>query len=551
MNHEQAFLQAIRETPDEDAPRLIYADWLEEQGGAARAARAAFIRLQCRLVDLPDEDPVRDRLEDEAADLLAEYQAEWTQPLSGIAEDWRFSRGFVEHIRIRGDNLLSHAEHLFDIAPLRSLHVQIHRSDVPHLAACPQLHWVSTLDFSRCQLNDRALQYLLTSPHLERLSALNLDGNDINTPGIQTLIRSPLFARLQRLDLSRNHALGDTAVRLLADHTTQNNLEALSLNESNLTLNGLYVLFRSTRLPHLCRLCVSGVRSHWTVEAFPPRDVDQFKLLAQLRDLDLSDIRLEAVMPRSLLASLPSNLRSLYLRNIGIQSEDVEWIAHSLSLSKLTCLNLGQNELGAVGVRMLADSPYLASLRILDVSHNNIRDTGVKAIAASPHLRHLRVLNLSGNGIGGPGLKALAGSSNLDHLRTLNLSSNFIGADSVRALAESEHLRNLTYLDLSDAFLEEDSARALAASPNLARLTTLLLKKNLLGDGGAKVLAQSPHLMRLTTLDLNDNRIGKTGAEALAATSWRWIRNLDLRSNVFTDTQEALLRKYFGNAVQL
>jgi hypothetical protein len=112
-------------------------------------------------------------------------------------------------------------------------------------------------------------------------------------------------------------------------------------------------------------------------------------------------------------------------------------------------------------------------------------------------------------------------------------------------------MRNLTCLDLSDASLEEDSARDLAASANLARLTTLLLKKNLLGDAGAKSLAQSPHLTRLATLDLNDNRIGKAGAEGLAASSWRRMRNLDLRSNVFTDTQEALLRKRFGNAVQL
>jgi uncharacterized protein (TIGR02996 family) len=38
-------LQAIREEPGVDAPRMIYADWLEENGGDAD--RAAFIRLCC------------------------------------------------------------------------------------------------------------------------------------------------------------------------------------------------------------------------------------------------------------------------------------------------------------------------------------------------------------------------------------------------------------------------------------------------------------------------------------------------------------------------
>ncbi len=524
MNHEQAFLQAIREAPDDDAPRLIYADWLEEQGGASRAARADFIRIQCRLDEMPDDDPARDRLEDEATDLLAEYEAEWTEPLHGIAEDWRFSRGFIERIRIRGDNLLTHAERLFDFAPLRSLHLLISRNDLPHLAACPQLRWVSSLDFSRCQLNDRSLQQLLTSPNLDRLNALNLDGNNINTPGLRALIQSPMFHRLQWLDLSRNRAVGDTAVRLLAQEAPADNLEGLRLGGTNLTLFGLYDLFDSARLTRLRHLHISGARFP---QASQESLISNFKLFAHLHSLDLSDIDQGVSLLSILLHRLPAlapNLSALYLRNIHAETS-------------IVCV--------------LANSSTLTNLTLLDLAHNNIRDRGAKAIAESPHLRHLRVLNLAGNAIGGPGLKAVAGSTNLEHLRTLHLASNFIGTNGVRALVESSHLRNITCLDLSDALLEEDSARILATSANLTRLTTLLLKKNLLGDGGAKAVAQSPHLTRLSTLDLNDNRIGKTGAEALAAASWRRMRNLDLRCNVFTDTQEALLRKRFGNAVQL
>ncbi len=554
MNHEQAFLQAIREAPDDDAPRLIYADWLEEQGRASGAARANFIRIQCRLDELPDDDPARDCLEDEATDLLAEYEAEWTEPLQGIAEDWRFSRGFIERIRIRGENLLTHAERLFDFAPLRSLHLLIPRNDIPHLASCPQLRWVSTLDFSRCQLNDRSLQQLLTSPNLERLNGLNLDGNDINTTGIRALIRSPLFTRLHCLDLSRNRALGDTAARLLAHEAPADNLEVLHLCGNNLTWDGLCALFRSADLSRLCHLHVAGVRpSHGLIG--PQSPYADFRLLSRLRSLDLSDFR-PTLRMYHLLKFLPSNsplvnLRVLLLRNIGAESNVAETLAHESSFNNLTLLDLARNSIGSVGGQALAESPYWSSLTHLNLSHNNIRDTGARAIAQSPYLSNLRVLNLSGDGIGGPGLKALAESANLDQLRSLYLTSNFIGADGVRDLAESEHLRKLTCLDLSDAFLEEDSARILASSANLARLRTLLLNKNLLSDGGAKALAQSPHLTRLAALDLNDNRIGKAGAEALAAAPWRSMRNLDLRGNVFTETQEALLRERFGNAVQL
>src|SRR5262249_51568994 len=43
---EAALLRAVCDNPDEDTPRLVYADWLDEQGGESRTARAEFIRLQ-------------------------------------------------------------------------------------------------------------------------------------------------------------------------------------------------------------------------------------------------------------------------------------------------------------------------------------------------------------------------------------------------------------------------------------------------------------------------------------------------------------------------
>jgi uncharacterized protein (TIGR02996 family) len=46
---DEGLLAAICADPDQDAPRLVYADWLEETG---REARAEFVRLQLRLVEL-------------------------------------------------------------------------------------------------------------------------------------------------------------------------------------------------------------------------------------------------------------------------------------------------------------------------------------------------------------------------------------------------------------------------------------------------------------------------------------------------------------------
>jgi uncharacterized protein (TIGR02996 family) len=46
VTEEQALLATIFATPEDDAPRLIYADWLDEHG---QPERAEFIRVQCEL----------------------------------------------------------------------------------------------------------------------------------------------------------------------------------------------------------------------------------------------------------------------------------------------------------------------------------------------------------------------------------------------------------------------------------------------------------------------------------------------------------------------
>src|SRR4051812_9497771 len=57
MSVEAVFLHDVWQSPDEDAPRLIYADWLTDQVEPAKAARGDFIRLQCRRAGLDPDDP--------------------------------------------------------------------------------------------------------------------------------------------------------------------------------------------------------------------------------------------------------------------------------------------------------------------------------------------------------------------------------------------------------------------------------------------------------------------------------------------------------------
>lgn len=49
MNDHDAFIAAICAKPDDDLPRLIFADWLDDRG---EHERAEFIRVQCELESL-------------------------------------------------------------------------------------------------------------------------------------------------------------------------------------------------------------------------------------------------------------------------------------------------------------------------------------------------------------------------------------------------------------------------------------------------------------------------------------------------------------------
>jgi uncharacterized protein (TIGR02996 family) len=69
------FLQAIWQSPADTHRRLVYADWLEEQG---QAPQARFVRLESEIEALPPGDAQRSQLErDRDALLSADADRAW------------------------------------------------------------------------------------------------------------------------------------------------------------------------------------------------------------------------------------------------------------------------------------------------------------------------------------------------------------------------------------------------------------------------------------------------------------------------------------------
>jgi uncharacterized protein (TIGR02996 family) len=69
MTHD-ALLQAIIGSPHDDGLRLVYADFLEENG---QPDRAAFIRVQIELANLPQADERRASLEAKERELPGHF----------------------------------------------------------------------------------------------------------------------------------------------------------------------------------------------------------------------------------------------------------------------------------------------------------------------------------------------------------------------------------------------------------------------------------------------------------------------------------------------
>ncbi len=259
-NQEQAFLEAILECPDDDVPRLIFADWLDEYGDADRAE---FIRVQCALAG--KDLPLTRRAEfDRRQQLLLEQCGEkWARPLRRLVHSWRFHRGFIDDIVVWNDRFLVAAKRIFRRAPIRHLRIRFDPHGVAKpiaaLAESEQLNRLHALDLSGNRLDSRHVRALIVSEHLTRLSELDLSHNRIGDSGMRALAESPVLSQLERLILHGND-VGPVGVRALGQSILRRSesseglrLRLVDLQQNNLGAAGQRVLADSPLLRQIVR----------------------------------------------------------------------------------------------------------------------------------------------------------------------------------------------------------------------------------------------------------------------------------------------------------
>lgn len=344
---ETAFLDAIRETPDDDTPRLIFADWLDDHG---QEARAEFIRLHVAWCREPDET-LKPRL-------LAAWEAAGLRDDTGV-----YDRGFPAVAWFEDfEHVAREAEPTFRTHPIRVMY--LHQDSTygddtsPWQRVREAATWLRGLVGLGCDSNGwpQAQQVFLTLPELAGLEMLDFHGcYRFDTPGAEAIANATHLTNLRVLDLC-GCQIGDEGLEALANAPHLGGLHSLRLgvdhddSDNALSARGVAALTRSPYLRHLTQLSLNcnGIGDVGLGELL------QWPHLANLTELDLGCCHLnEAGLLRLAQAPTLTNLRRLDLSVNGTMTPALVDALVRSELPDLCELHLSPGDVAAAHLESL------------------------------------------------------------------------------------------------------------------------------------------------------------------------------------------------------
>jgi uncharacterized protein (TIGR02996 family) len=471
-----ALLRAIIANPDEDTPRLVYADWLEEHG---EAKRAAFIRAKIDFHNRENADTEAayvyqflqssyaggnaaidwSKIDLELAAIhtadAAAYRnacnlkpkAEGVPRMKGIQFEGDV-RGFLCAITANdGESFLEHGEEIFRHAPITDVTFNyLDASDAREIVkrgflarirdlaiwdmeesqplavfgSHPDAAGVRSLELLATDQDDAELVNALargkhwTGLRTLKLGELGEDDEEISDAHQTRLFRKPVFAGLRKL-VADECRLGDAAARAIA----------------------------AGGMPELRYLDLSFNRIG--EEGF--RAISRSKGLSNLRYLDLS-------------------VNRIY--------DDAAYaeVINSANLAKLTVLRLVGDETAALDSTPLTKPGRGQGLRVLDLEGVHLGHFAVLELTACPAVRGLWYLDLNNTNQSSAGQETLLLGSQFESLAFLSLTHNKLNVRAARAIAKMAP-PSLQWLELESNPLTPNGLAALADSPNLGGLNYL------------------------------------------------------------------------------
>lgn len=318
---EQAFMAAILARPDDDTPRLVFADWLDERGTEDDRARAALIRAQCRAEALPKGSRERKKLEREANALIRAHGKRWAEPLTALrlTDGHTYRRGFLDGVTMSATTFASKAKKLFDAVPtLRAAHFVHAANELNRLTKCNYLSRLASVNVSEmcwcgsCPIH-LDLEALFKCEKLDSLTRLNVSDDRMDAAGARKLAACKGLAKLTALDVSHN-PLGAAGVTAMLKGQNLKNLTELNLTACELGDVGIAALAKAKALPALRKLVMTAN----DVTPVGLAALIASPLFAQLTHLDLSHNPLTREGAKALAATPPCALELLDVRECSI-----------------------------------------------------------------------------------------------------------------------------------------------------------------------------------------------------------------------------------------
>jgi uncharacterized protein (TIGR02996 family) len=195
MTDRDALLRAICEAPDDDAPRLIYADWLDEHGDPRQAE---FIRVQIELARAREDDQQTHLLKQREQDLWRELR-KWRY----APPDWmslylgHFRRGFADQWQGDVTRFVIAADNTMRLGPIQTLRLFVDQVTgsgakwAEGVANQPILAVPRRVEVSGTRLKDRWVERFLRTPYSSRWTHLTFSGNSLTDAVCNWLSVSP------------------------------------------------------------------------------------------------------------------------------------------------------------------------------------------------------------------------------------------------------------------------------------------------------------------------------------------------------------------------
>jgi uncharacterized protein (TIGR02996 family) len=404
MSDPSALLAAILAHPDEDTPRLAYADWLSEHAeDEPDRARAEFIRLQIELARGISDARRRKAVETRCAELERDHHPRWLHAIwkfVGVgAVTAEFRRGFVGHATGPTD-APAWVSAVAAACPVQEISFRGHLTPPDttawaDLAAQPELERVRGIHFE--WLPTSVAEAFFPSPHFTGLRTLC--ANWAPAEAVEAIAQSPVADRLRNLRLSGGYsatAPPGSCFRavLSADWPA---LEALRLDRFEVSDAGLQLLMaahagRKRVQVSDDRITTAGARA--AVETALPGGPASVVLGKYLTRAEADDV--------------PFVGRELRLMGFHGEGDALAgWVRAAVPPGRFDRLAITGCRMNATGAVVLSAWPGLANLVELDLSNNWIGDLGAVRLAESPHLERVEAVFVASNDITKRGKDAL------------------------------------------------------------------------------------------------------------------------------------------------